>query len=137
MNNIYFSKSTFGFYKSDLYTNKLPIDSVEITDEIWQSMLQGQSLGKIISADESGHPVLKDPPLPTQESVIFQTTIKKSNLISEAAIAMMPLQDAVDLDVATDDELAKLKLWKEYRVALNRLDITQAPDITWPVSPDI
>jgi len=137
MSNLYFNKSTLGFYNDVFYTDKLPVDSVKITEEIWQSMLQGQSLGKIISADESGHPVLKDPPLPTQESVIFQTTIKKSNLISEAAIAMMPLQDAVDLGVATGDELAKLKLWKEYRVAINRLNINQAPDIEWPKLPDI
>jgi len=29
------------------------------------------------------------------------------------------------------------QLCKEYREALNRLDVNKAPDITWPVSPDI
>ena len=137
MNEIYFSKSTLGFYKHDFFANEIPIDSIKVTDEAWESMLQGQSLGKIISADESGNPVLKDSPLPTQESVVFKTKIKKSNLIAEATIAIAPLQDALDLGIVTENELEKLNLWKEYRVALNRVDINEAPDIEWPVLPDI
>ncbi|MFT4464008.1 MAG: tail fiber assembly protein [Sodalis sp. (in: enterobacteria)] len=30
---------------------------------------------------------------------------------------------------------ASLLAWKKYRVRLNRLDITQAPDIDWPDPP--
>ncbi|WP_274093883.1 tail fiber assembly protein [Pseudomonas guariconensis] len=55
--------------------------------------------------------------------------------IADGAIA--PLQDAVDLDEATDAEAALLKEWKRYRVALNRLpDQPGYPnEITWPVPP--
>lgn len=55
--------------------------------------------------------------------------------IADDAIA--PLQDAVDIDEATDAEKALLTLWKKYRVALNRLpDQPGYPaDITWPVAP--
>lgn len=54
---------------------------------------------------------------------------------ADAAIA--PLQDAVDLDEATDDEAALLKEWKRYRVALNRLpDQAGYPnEIDWPAPP--
>ncbi|EKE5210868.1 tail fiber assembly protein, partial [Escherichia coli] len=45
------------------------------------------------------------------------------------------LQDAVDLNMATDDESALLPLWKKYRVLLNRTDTGNAPDIVWPESP--
>ena len=38
-----------------------------------------------------------------------------------ADTAIAPLQDAVDIDDATDAEVALLKAWKKYRVALNRL----------------
>jgi hypothetical protein len=47
-----------------------------------------------------------------------------------------PLQDAVDLNMANTAEIARLESWKRYRVALNRLDITAAPDIDWPPIPD-
>jgi hypothetical protein len=45
------------------------------------------------------------------------------------------LQDAVDRDMATDAEKTALTAWKKYRVLLNRVDTTKAPDITWPVQP--
>lgn len=32
-------------------------------------------------------------------------------------------------------KLASLAAWKKYRVALNRLDLSAAPDITWPEKP--
>lgn len=51
--------------------------------------------------------------------------------------AIAPLQDAVDIDEATAEEEARLKLWKKYRVALNRLpdQVGYPSDITWPEMP--
>ncbi|MBG6243198.1 MAG: phage tail protein [Candidatus Symbiopectobacterium sp. Dall1.0] len=46
-----------------------------------------------------------------------------------------PLQDAVDLDMATEAEKTQLVAWKKYRVLLNRVDISTAPDIAWPEAP--
>lgn len=57
---------------------------------------------------------------------------KKSVLMQQAHDAIAPLEDAVDLDMATDAEKTALLAWKKYRVLLNRVDITQAPDIDWP-----
>lgn len=54
-----------------------------------------------------------------------------------ADTAIAPLQDAVDLDEATETEAAALKQWKRYRVALNRLpDQPGYPaTIDWPAPP--
>ncbi|EJR8196736.1 tail fiber assembly protein, partial [Escherichia coli] len=46
-----------------------------------------------------------------------------------------PLQDAVDLEIATEEEKSFLASWKRYRVLLNRVDTSIAPDIEWPVIP--
>ncbi len=32
-------------------------------------------------------------------------------------------------------DVAKLKCWKTYRVLLNRIDTSTAPDIDWPQKP--
>ena len=55
--------------------------------------------------------------------------------LADAAIA--PLQDAVDIDDATDADVAMLKAWKKYRVALNRLPDQPgySTTIDWPVIP--
>lgn len=56
--------------------------------------------------------------------------------IASAANMIAPLQDAVDLNMANTAEITRLESWKKYRVMLNRLDITAAPDINWPSAPD-
>ncbi|ECI4976754.1 tail fiber assembly protein, partial [Salmonella enterica subsp. enterica] len=53
-------------------------------------------------------------------------------LLQIASEKIAPLQDAVDLDIATDDEKAQLDEWKKYRVLVNRVD-TSNPD--WPEKP--
>ena len=45
------------------------------------------------------------------------------------------LQEAVDVDLASDDEKARLLAWKRYRVLLSRVDLHAAtPD--WPPVPE-
>ncbi|EKK0132440.1 tail fiber assembly protein [Salmonella enterica] len=56
----------------------------------------------------------------------------KSRLLQMASEKIAPLQDAVDLGLATDDEKAQLDEWKKYRVLVNRVDISK-PD--WPEQP--
>ncbi|MDE9519773.1 tail fiber assembly protein, partial [Xenorhabdus bovienii] len=40
-----------------------------------------------------------------------------------------------DLGMATDSEQITLTVWKKYRVLLNRVDCTIAPDVKWPEQP--
>ncbi|HCS3448507.1 TPA: tail fiber assembly protein, partial [Shigella flexneri] len=58
---------------------------------------------------------------------------KKSALIAEATNVIAPLQDAVDLDMATDDETKLLLAWKKYRALLMRVDIKNTE---WPKKPE-
>ncbi|KAE9639050.1 phage tail protein [Pseudomonas sp. PB106] len=58
---MFYSKSTGGFYNPAINTN-IPSDAVEITQEYWMELLNGQSSGKIIVANDDGYPVLIDPP---------------------------------------------------------------------------
>lgn len=60
---------------------------------------------------------------------------RKAQLLQVASESIAPLQDAVDLDIATDDEDASLTVWKKYRVLLNRIDTSKASDIAWPEIP--
>ncbi|MCE9947535.1 tail fiber assembly protein [Hafnia paralvei] len=73
----------------------------------------------------------------TNDELVERAQLKKAHLLEEATIAISPLQDASDLGIATDAELARLKAWKTYRVLLSRVDVSKAPDIDWPVAPSI
>lgn len=74
-------------------------------------------------------------PAPTAEQLVGEAESQKSTLLSLATNKIEPLQDAVDLDIATDDELAQLKEWKKYRVLVNRVDTSLAPDVVFPKVP--
>ncbi|WP_342649073.1 tail fiber assembly protein [Pseudomonas sp. REB1044] len=84
-------------------------------------------------------PVAQLPPMPEPEPAdpltAAQAEAARLRAIADSAIA--PLQDAVDLDDATEAEEALLKQWKRYRVALNRLP--EQPGypsaIDWPAPP--
>lgn len=69
-----YSKSTNGFYDEAIHGSNIPDDAVDITAMEHAALLEGQSQGKIISADKNGKPVLKGPPPPTPEQIIAQYT---------------------------------------------------------------
>lgn len=46
-----------------------------------------------------------------------------------------PLQAALDVGMATDEELAKLKVWETYFVLPSRVDVSKAPDVEWLKAP--
>ncbi len=139
--NYFYSASTAGFYPINLKDDydaagSWPVDAVPVADEDLAALQAGHSSGKQITANADGYPVLTDPKPLSQEQLQQQAKNKQSELMNVATEAIAPLQDAVDLDEATDDELAILKKWKQYRVTLNRLDLSTAPDIDWPSVPD-
>lgn len=70
-----------------------------------------------------------------KESEIAAAEAQKQYLLSEAADAIAPLQDAVDLDMATPEEEAQLKEWKKYRVLLSRVDTSLGAAVVWPTPP--
>lgn len=59
--------------------------------------------------------------------------LQKKELIAKASAEISILQDAVNLKMATDDEKSRFTALQAYRVLLNRVDTSLAPDIVWPV----
>ncbi|CDH07631.1 putative e14 prophage; tail fiber assembly (fragment) [Xenorhabdus bovienii str. oregonense] len=74
-------------------------------------------------------------PPPTPEQLQQRAESKKRQLLGEAREKIDIWQDAVDLDIATDAEKSSLAEWRRYRVLLNRVDCSTAPDIQWPEQP--
>ena len=59
-------------------------------------------------------------------------TAQKKQLLNEATAQIDYLQDAIDTEIATDEEKALYAEWKKYRALLNRIDVDTAPEIDWP-----
>lgn len=120
----------------DDYVNAgtLPSDIIEVDSEIYDEFSQFK-IGKIRVPNEKGMPSWGSKPKPSQKALIAIATEKKSELLLRSSDEIAPLQDAIDLNIATDKELMLLNAWKQYRVDLNRIDTATAPDITWPEKP--
>ncbi|MFJ5253799.1 hypothetical protein ACIP8I_01190 [Pseudomonas sp. NPDC088414] len=55
----YFSAENMGFYNDDAGADTfIPEDAVEITEERWRELLNGQATGQYIVAGEDGFPEL-------------------------------------------------------------------------------
>lgn len=91
--------------------------------------------GKMRIAGNDGLPTWGDIPSPTKQERLTTLTNDKNLLIKSASDKISVLQDAVDLDMATDEEKEKLVDWKKYRVLLNRLDLNK-DNVEFPKMPE-
>ncbi|WP_336844184.1 tail fiber assembly protein [Serratia nevei] len=137
----FFSAKTKGFYlgsEREIYessSNGWPDDLLPVSYDVYQHLFEGQAQGKVIVADDTGRPILSEPPEPTHAELVAMIEAMRSRLMTEATEIITPLQDAVDINIATKQEQSRLVEWKKYRVLLNRVDVGLAPDIIWPEKP--
>lgn len=78
----------------------------------------------------------EQPPAVTSSAEVLSIA-ERDRRLTAASFKIGPLQDAVDLGVATSEEQAALVAWKQYRVALMRTE--QQPNypgnVAWPELP--
>ena len=101
-------------------------------------MPEGQivNIGYSYEDGEFTAPPLTPEEIEKQREAALRSNISiKSSLISEATLRINVLQDAVDLEMASDEEAAALPLWKKYRVLLSRIDANTSETINWPEKP--
>ena len=128
MSKKYYSASTGGFYATEIHGDSIPADAKEITNKRHAELLEGQSLGKVITADKDGYPTLTDPVpyVPTEEEEFAALEQTRKSLIAEVD-AISPAQwFGISDDV-------KIEL-SSYRKNLEKLDLSVKP-LVWPVKP--
>ena len=140
---MYYSKSTNGFYTREIHGDNIPADAVEITDAEHAALLEGQSQGKVIVADESGRPILQDPPPPTAEQIMSYLEARVQLWLDEQARALG--YDDIKSAVTYAEEPAVPKFqqegqalrrlrslaWARYGEILNAVQAGQRPIPSW------
>ncbi|OTA20167.1 tail assembly chaperone [Xenorhabdus beddingii] len=74
--------------------------------------------------------------IPSSEELRQQAESRKRQLLRAANEKIDICQDAVNLELATEAERSVLTQWRHYRVLLNRVDCSDAPDVDWPEQPE-
>lgn len=109
-------------------------DSITVSDEVFDSIRNAPE-GKVVGVDDNGMPCLVDIPPPSHSDLVAQAESQKSALIAEASGEISILSDAVEFDMATPEEILRYNALRKYRVELNRVDTSTAPDVSWPQKP--
>ncbi|MGP3594202.1 tail fiber assembly protein [Vagococcus sp. WN89Y] len=90
-------------------------------------------LSLLIKPNEYGQSVVVAPSAPTAEDLIRQAENQRAKLLTEAESVIFPLERAVRLNMATDEERTRLTAWERYSVLVSRVDTTK-PE--WPDKPE-
>lgn len=136
--NMYiYDAKTNGFYavllkESYELAGTWPKAGVEVTEEEHKALMDGQSTGKVVSADSEGKPVLTDIAI----DYVALATIERDRRMAIVTARINELVEAQDDDDITAAELSELIALREYRTKLRRLDLRYAPDVEWPPLPE-
>ncbi|MDK7757686.1 MULTISPECIES: tail fiber assembly protein [Providencia] len=138
--NYYYSASTNAFYpvaiKQDyIDAGTFPTDAKLVGNAVFDEFSQNKE-GKYRIAGRNDEPVWKNIPPKTKDEMVIEAEQIKRLLIAESSAEIAPLQYAVDLNIATAEEVLRLTKLKEYNVLLSRVDTSAALDIEWPSVPD-
>ena len=102
-----------------------PDDSTDYGPEIYQRAVAGD-FGEIAAYEP-----------PTEAALLPAARSQLKRLMQDAGLVVAPLQDAVDLDLATEQQVEQLSAWKYYRIELSEVPHQAGwpRTIDWPVKP--
>lgn len=112
---MFYSKSTNGFYATEIHGDAIPSDAVEITTEEHQALLSGQSEGQVISSDASGKPMLTPPAAPTEADLKRLATSEAQNYLFTTdwyVIRKSETGEAIPKDVTDKRAAARITISK-------------------------
>lgn len=109
---------------------------VEVSRDTYDEFMAGSETKVMVPGDDG--PVWKDiPPLTHKEQVTAAET-EKQKRISDANdfISSKQWPGKAAIGRIKSNELAQYNLWLDYIDELDATDVSNAPDIVWPVAPE-
>lgn len=120
-----YSAATNGFY--DALSPNVPTDAVEISDQTYAELMQGQSIDKQIQPGPNGFPILVERPKPTVDE-------RKQRCKKLARMKLEETDYTQTADVAAD--LLNVDEFVAYRSVIRGLFFAPIPDPVWPAVPE-
>ncbi|ASE83603.1 tail fiber assembly protein [Citrobacter koseri] len=144
MSNYVYSPSLNLFYDAELEeeykdANAWPEDGIFVSDEVFLTFSGSAPEGKERVCGEDNLPAWRDIPPPTYEELVAEADADKQSRIDQANDYMNSKQwpGKAALGRLKGDDLVQYNAWLDYLDALEAVDTSNAPDIEWPISPDV
>ncbi|HFI4442651.1 tail fiber assembly protein [Escherichia coli] len=142
MNKYVYSPSDNSFYAVSLRSlyeqqNTWPSDAVNVSNEMSFEFMAEPPDGKIRTAGDDGLPAWGDIPPPTHDELIAQAESEKQSRIAQANEYMNGKQwpGKAAMGRLSDAEKSQYNAWLDYLDALEAIDTSSAPDVSWPAQP--
>ncbi|HBM2657162.1 TPA: tail fiber assembly protein [Enterobacter asburiae] len=132
---IYYSPSLNGFLLEKTAEDYQGHDLIEITEAVYNEFMAGSTTKKMVPG--ANGPAWADIPPPTHDELVAAAEAEKQQRIDLANEYMNGKQwpGKAAIGRLKGDELAQYNLWLDYLDALEAIDTSTAPDITWPEQP--
>lgn len=119
-------------------SNGIKFDNVkEVDEELFIAFSGEPKKGKVRIAGEDGFPAWGDIPPPTHDELVAAAEAEKQLRIDQANKFINSKQwpGKAAIGRLKGDELEQYNLWLDYHDALNSIDVSMAPAISWPEPP--
>lgn len=128
--SIYFKDGAFYL---DQFNESVPEDALEIIQEDYDALFEGQANGQMIVTGSDGKPALQEKPLPSHDVLVSLAEQNRQSLINSAMQSVSALQLKLQAGrKLTADETSKLNAVLDYIDAVNAVNVSTAPEIEWP-----
>jgi hypothetical protein len=144
MSNYFFSASENAFYPEslvDVYeaAGTWPADGVMVSEAEYIEFSGEPPSGMIRGSGNDGAPTWVDVPPPTAEELVLSAEAEKQSLIDQANAYMNSKQwpGKAAMGRLSDADKVQYNAWLDYLDALEAVDTSSAPDIEWPIPPEV
>ncbi|MFK3810666.1 tail fiber assembly protein [Escherichia coli] len=141
----FYSPSRNAFYnrelKSDYYDalDAWPDDCIEVSDAVYQEFYLGYREGYKMVAGTDNQPSWEERPPLTNEEQGEQAEMMKQMRINEANNLINEKQwpSKLQLGRLNEMETTRFNAMLDYLELLENINVSDAPDIVWPLSPEV
>lgn len=131
---MFYSAQTSGFYSREIHGENIPADAVEIPQKQYEGLLEDQTIGKVIKADENGFPVAAEPAPPSVEQLANVVRVDRDQRIAAVTWRYERNAREVRLRLKTTDDINTLDAYVQALA-----DVPEQAgfptSIDWPVMP--
>ncbi|ENA1425425.1 TPA: tail fiber assembly protein [Escherichia coli] len=113
-------------------------DLVDVSDDVYMSFTSPPPSGKTLGA-KSGMPAWVDIPPPTHDELVATAEAEKQQRIEQANEFINNKQwpGKAAMGRLKDTEKSQYNAWLDYLDNIEAVEISAAPDITWPTQPEV
>ncbi|EAU5333856.1 tail fiber assembly protein [Salmonella enterica] len=92
---------------------------------------------QVLATGDDGYPVWADKPPLTHEEEIVKAEQKRQKLIANIDDITADWRVELMLGDISEKNKAKLSSWMAYKTEVKAVDISTAPEVTWPAQPEV